>query len=281
MKIINSYNMIIDLFRKMNKKFDLELYKKYTEKISPELYEKLRKDSVGYDFEQEVLPILEQAMREREKLAKINASFSQVVNVNLTKIKEIVKADFPVKIVLYLGLCNGAGWATTLDGESTILLGVEKMIELGWCNEEVVGGLVYHELGHVWHETVWTMNQPTNSNREKYIVQLYQEGIAMYFEELCAGDLITLHGSKGSWWVWCTEHKQVLNQEYLRRLRKNECAQDFFGDWCSYKGNSNIGYFLGYELIVHLAKKYALLELANLSIKTVYDEFIEYVECHS
>ena len=278
MKIINSYNEIIDLFCEMGGKFDLELYKNYTEKISPELYEKLRTDSSGYDFEQEVLPVLEQAMKERDKLARINDSFSQVINVSLANVKEIICTEFPVKIVLYLGLCNGAGWATTLDGEPTILLGVEKMIELDWCDEVSVGGLVYHELGHIWHEAVGTMNQPTNSVQEKYIAQLYQEGIAMYFEKLCVGVFITLHGSEDSWWLWCTDHKQVLNQEYLRRLRENACAQDFFGDWCSYLGKSNIGYFLGYEFIACLAKKYSLLELANLDIKTVYNEFARYVE---
>ena len=278
MKIINSYDEIINLLCEMNGEYDLELYKKYTKKISPELYDKLRIDSSSYDFEQEVLPILEQAMKEREKLAKINDSFSQVVNVNLAHVKEIIGIDLPVKIVLYLGLCNGAGWATTLDGEPTILLGVEKMIEFGWCDEEDVGGLVYHELGHIWHEAVGTMNQPTNSVREKYIVQLYQEGIAMYFEQLCAGYFITLHRREEPWWSWCTKHKHELNQEYLRRLRENACAQDFFGDWCSYCGKSNIGYFLDYEFIAHLAEKYSLLELANLDIKTVYDEFIRYVE---
>jgi len=262
----------------MGGKFDMALYQAYTKTISPTLFDVLTADSSGYDFEKEVLPILELAMNRPEKLAQINDAFERVVKVNLAKVKDIIGEEIPVKVILYLGLCNGAGWAMTLDDEPTILLGVEKMIELDWCDDHGVGGLVYHELGHIWHAAVGTMKQSTNTVQEKYISQLYQEGIAMHFERLCVGDVITLQGSSGDWWSWCNANKQALNEEYLHRLRADESCQDFFGDWCEYLGKSNLGYFLGYEFINHLAKRYNLLELANFDIKTVYDEFVNYIE---
>ena len=33
-------------------------------------------------------------------------------------------------IVLYIGLCNGAGWVTKLREKTTVLLGIEKITEL-------------------------------------------------------------------------------------------------------------------------------------------------------
>ena len=35
-----------------------------------------------------------------------------------------------VEIVLYLGLCNGAGWVVTIDNKTYCLLGIEKILEL-------------------------------------------------------------------------------------------------------------------------------------------------------
>jgi len=53
---------------------------------------------------------------------------------------------------------------------------------------------------------------------------------------------------------------------------------DFFGDWCAYLRKSNLGYFLGYEFINHLAKRHNLSELANFDIQTVYEEFVVHVK---
>ena len=278
MKIINSYNEIMELFQVMDGQFDLELYKKYTKTITPSLFEKLWDDCQDYDFEQDVVPIMELAMNSLTKLTAINDSFNEVVKINLARVQEVAGVEFPVQVLLYLGLCNGAGWATTLDDEPIIMLGVEKMIELDWVSVESVGGLIYHELGHIWHAAIGTMNQSTNGVHEEYLAQLYNEGIAMYFEQLCAGDYDKWSESKGDWWRWCMIHQNEVASEYIRRLDANESCQDFFGDWCSYMGQSNIGYFLGYQLIDHLAQKYSLLELANLTIKTVADEFVAYVK---
>lgn len=278
MKIINSYEEIIAIFTKMDGKFDLNLYREYANSISPTLFEKVYDDCQDYDFDAEVVPVMEDAMRKVDKLNEINASFNQMVNVNLARVTEIANVEFPVQIILYLGLCNGAGWATTLDGKPAVLLGVEKMIELDWCDVNSVGSLVYHELGHIWHAEVGTMNQATNGVKEEYLSQLYQEGIAMYFEILCVGDYESWSASKGDWWQWCLAHEQEIAHEYLRRLNTNESCQGFFGDWCSYMGQSNLGYFLGYRLIDHLSPKYTMLELANLTLETVADEFTTYVE---
>ena len=57
-------------------------------------------------------------------------------------------------IILYLGLCNGAGWATSLDGRDAVLLGIEKIIELNWQDESAMQALIFHEIGHIWHKNL-------------------------------------------------------------------------------------------------------------------------------
>ena len=61
-----------------------------------------------------------------------------------------------VTVVLYLGLCNAAGWVTFLGGKKVVLLGVEKVLELNWDSEEKLKALLYHEIGHIWHEIYGT-----------------------------------------------------------------------------------------------------------------------------
>jgi hypothetical protein len=122
--------------------------------------------------------------------------------------------------------------------------------------------------GRQWH---------VNSICDKYILQLYQEGVAMYFEQLVTGDPDRYHQSGGDWLEWCRAYEYGLNAEYLRRLEFGESCQDFFGDWCGFLGHSDTGYFIGGEFVKALAKKHTLTELACLSLPMVYEEFEKYV----
>jgi hypothetical protein len=57
-----------------------------------------------------------------------------------------------VVLVIYVGLENGAGWVTTLQGKPAVLLGLESIAECGWTDPQTLAGLVAHELGHVIHQ---------------------------------------------------------------------------------------------------------------------------------
>ena len=276
MKIIDTYTEIVALFDRMGDTFDLTLWESYIASISDELVNKLKEDSSGYDFQRQILPVINQAMKEREKLKTAHTSFHASIKDLENRLEKITGTKMQVDILFYLGLCNGAGWATKLENKPAVLLGVEKIIELDWYSEKAMAALIYHELGHVWHDSMGYLHQKTSSTREKYILQLYQEGIAMYFEQLVLNDLTYYHQRKGDWADWCHANKHELNKEYLELLKANESAQDFFGDWCAYKGYSDVGYFIGCEFIKHLAEKLSLRELATLDLNTVYKEFSEY-----
>lgn len=277
MKIIDTYPEIIALLDKMGDTVDMSLHESYVRQILDGLCEKVKNDATIYDFDKDILPILDLTIRNREKLKKAHDSFLEVVQDLSERIEAAIGMDLDVDIILYLGLCNGAGWVTKLNTRPTVLLGIEKIIELKWHELVEMRGLIYHELGHVWHMSVGAIFEEFESERERYILQLYQEGIAMYFEQLMAGDFNYYHQDKNGWLDWCLSNKHELNVEYMRRLEADESAQDFFGDWCDYKGRSDVGYFLGCEFVKAMSEEYPFSKLLRLDVCTVYEEFQRYV----
>ena len=53
------------------------------------------------------------------------------------RIRSVFVKALDAKIILLLGLCNGTGWATTLNGRPTVLLGIEKIVALHWFSEHL------------------------------------------------------------------------------------------------------------------------------------------------
>lgn len=255
MRIIDTYDDILSLFQNSKHHFNKELWQIYVNKISIELSAMCLKDSSSYDFQKDVLPVLEHAMNSGERLEKLHNSFVHATDGLNRRIIETFDTELEVDIILYFGLCNGAGWVTELDNKIVILLGVEKIIELGWCDTKSLIALIYHELGHVLHETFGTLFFDAKTTAEKSLWQLYQEGVAMYYEQALLSDFTHYHQNKNGWLSWCCENKTGLFHEYKRRVDSGESTQDFFGDWCSYKGDSDVGYYLGCELVKALSKK--------------------------
>lgn len=272
MKIINTCDKIKSVFADG---FTIDLWRKYAVEISQELPSKCEKDAKSYDFNKDVLPVLENTLN-NEKIDFVSRNFQIVIdtlNDNFTKLFD-KKPD--INIVLYLGLCNGAGWATTLDGKNTVLLGVEKIIELNWGDETNMRALILHEIGHLWHKLNGNLHIPEYTKRRKGIAQLYCEGVAMVCEHILCGDNDFYHQNKDGWLDWCYKNENKIKREYLRRLDNKESVQDFFGDWCSYNGHSDVGYFLGCRFVEHLMKTHSLKEIANMKYSVLNNAFSEF-----
>lgn len=276
MNIIDTYNNLMAAIDNMNGVFDLSIWEAYAKNISQHLPDKLRNDSISYDFSKDVAPVIHNAINSRESLQELHDSFlDTTANLN-ERFIEIFGIDLPVDIILYLGLCNGAGWATMVDNRKTVLLGIEKIIELNWFDKKTMAALIYHELGHIWHDMVGTLHRESKTNGEESAWQLYAEGVAMYCEQLLTGDFSGYHQDKNGWLAWCEANKKMLFQEFVRRVKSNENTQDFFGDWRSYKDYSDVGYFLGCEFIKSLTKNHSINEIANFDINKVYDILINH-----
>ena len=74
-------------------------------------------------------------------LETLHTSFVRVTNGLNQRIIDCFAHELEIDIVLYLGLCNAAGWVTNINGRDVILLGIEKILELSWYDEDSMYGL--------------------------------------------------------------------------------------------------------------------------------------------
>lgn len=277
MRLWNTCESIVRQFS--GRAFDLTAWREYAAQLSPELPAKCEEDAAMYDFGRDVLPVITAALENRDKLTQVRASFEAVAAELEERVHCLFGSREPeMTILLYLGLCNGAGWATTLDGRDAVLLGIEKIIELDWCDFEKLRALIYHEVGHIWHKTAGCLDFPVAGQREQSILQLYQEGVAMVCEQLLCGDDNYYHQDRNGWLAWCRKGEIGIRREYLNRLNAGKSTQDFFGDWCSYNGHADVGYFLGCQFVRDLLKHYSLEEVAALPYAVLDMAFERYAK---
>lgn len=262
--IIDTYTEIEKLFS--HGSFDLAQWTRYAGGISEALPQMLTDDIASYDFERQVRPVLEHLFNHREAAEAAHASFLKAIDGLNEKCEGLPYGTLNSAVIFYMGLCNAAGRATELLGRPTILLGIEKIVELDWTDEKSMAALVFHELGHHWHFQNRYVKTELETQREKALWQLYTEGVAMYFEQLLCGDPNYYHQDRDGWLNWCEENKREIARAYLGRVRRDESIQDFFGDWCSFQGHADAGYYLGAQVVSHIRQTCGTETLLNLSL---------------
>ena len=175
-------------------------------------------------------------------------------------------------VILYLGLGNAAGWATTIKNQKVVLIGLEKIIELGWYNESDIQDLIYHELGHIYH-SLFEHKELFMNKKKQAVQQLYREGIAMVFEQTLCDDISRYHQNVDDWLNWCIDNDKLIKAEYLKKIQNKENVQNFFGDWCGFMGHSDVGYYLGTAFVRFLIKDYSLQEIASMKLSALLKHF--------
>lgn len=279
-RIIDTILQVGSLFD--NKIFNIEKWEIYINSIydkSADLFKNDLKEyleSGNYSYEKDILPIINDVYG-HTSLKTLQDSFYKVTDGLNERIKNCFEHELDVDIVLYLGLCNGAGWVTKINGQDVILLGIEKILELDWCDEDSMYGLIYHELGHVYHNQYGVFEQQSNENGKNFVWQLFTEGIAMYFEQVLVGDFTYYHQNKDGWLDWCDEHfMQILKDFYSDLPSMTRFNQRYFGDWINYYGKSDVGYYLGVKFVQYLCVKFSFEQLIKLSIDEIYREFFTF-----
>ena len=268
MKIIDTFSEIMGCYR--DKVFQMAYWEKYAESILPGLSDKIKKDTEGCDFQNDILPVVNYVAHNYDKLESAHRSFLLLTDGLQEKMRNILHTDPDVSVIFYLGLCSGAGWATELDGKPLVLLGVEKIIELSWYDKSDMAGLIYHELGHIWHNHMRKKTIEPFQNQALW--QLYREGTAMYMEQLLMEDYNFYHQDDGMWLNFCQTNRNELFKAYLERVINGESTSDFFGDRNHYNGISDIGYYLGCETVKELAASRSLYQTANLTDTDILDQ---------
>lgn len=281
-KIIDTFAKINDLFE--DGKFILDKWKTYMNSIYGNAANFVIDDmkecfgSGDYVYEKDILPIIT-AVYKHADLEILHSSFCKVTEGLNKKVNDCFGNEVDMDIVFYVGLCNGAGWVTNINGRDVILLGVEKILELNWLDEASMCGLIYHELGHVYHTQYGDFNQQSDISEQNFVWQLFTEGIAMYFEQILVNDFNYYHQDKNGWLKWCDNHFEQILADFHKDLEAmTKCNQRYFGDWVSYNGKGDVGYYLGTKFVQRLNEKYSFEELINMKIGRVHQEFISFAE---
>jgi len=252
--------------------FEVKSWIQYADSILSGLSLKCINDSISYSFDRDILPTIIQALNSYDRLECLKTLFDQIESELMRSIHILFDSEPDVLIILYLGLCNGAGWVTQIGKQRVILLGAEKILELNWDTETKLKGLIFHELGHIWHECKGIARFHGEYLKEKAILQLYREGIAMVCEQILCHDECYYHQGE-EWAEWCKDNLFEIRKEYWKRIENEKSVQDFFGDWNDYKGYPDTGYYLGAQFIRYLMCKQSFDRIASLPYQELYEEF--------
>lgn len=216
-RVINAADNLPDYFD--DGRFSLEQWDKYIDTALPrhkgifvrDMQETLRAGAVT--FEGGYLPVLNDALANREARARVISAFRQVTENLDQKVLDAMGKPVDATILLYLGLCNGAGWVIELDSHPYVLLGIEKIIELGWWRDDDMIGLIYHELGHIYQMQYGTLKRSLQGG-DAFLWQLFTEGIAMHFEQRLTGNPAYFHQGKNGWAAWCEANLHSIATDF-------------------------------------------------------------------
>lgn len=281
MNIINTISNIDDIF--ISGHFDLSEWKKYMDLYIPGAKEICLKDMIdcqraGYTWEKDYLPILDGAYNDLGKIDKVVNAFAEVTQNLNDRIYEVFNRTLDVDIYIYLGLCNGAGWVTEVSGKTTILLGIEKIIELGWYDIDSMNALILHELGHVYQKQYGLFKITTNSEKDSFLWQLFTEGVAMVFEQEILGNFNYFHQDKDNWRNWCESNIELIIRSFCDDLNTmTRDNQRYFGDWVSFENHSDVGYYLGTRFVRFMMKDNSFDSIINYGLDKIKEEFDRFI----
>lgn len=281
MRIINAAESMHLCFE--GEKFDISRWKKYMDTCAPGAKQKCLDDmqeclNAGYTWEKDYLPVLNGVMINREKREEVIRSFCTVTQNLENRILSVFGKNVDADIVLYLGLCCGAGWVTQINQRVTILLGIEKIVELDWCSVDAMNGLILHELGHVYQAQHGVISIDASKNRERYLWQLFTEGVAMVFEQEMVGNRAYFHQDRDGWKEWCEQNEAKIASAFYRELDgMTREKQQFFGDWVCFEGMPDVGYYLGARLVRFLMNKASFEQIIACNINDIEKAYSAYL----
>lgn len=282
MIVINTAAALLSVFEAG--RFNLEKWKAYMDAFVPGAKELCLGDLAdcihgGFSWEKDYLPVLESVFRDTKKREETIRSFSRVTQGLDEKIVSRFGQTVDVAIVLYLGLCNGAGWVTPVNGNISILLGIEKIMELNWCDEQAMTGLIVHELGHVYQAQYGILHRQTDPGSDHFLWQLFTEGVAMVFEQEIVGDPAYYHQDRDGWKAWCDSHAAYIRQSFRNDLTTmTPQNQRYFGDWVRLDGHGDTGYYLGTRFVRYLMRFSTFDRIIGYDIEAVkagFDAFLD------
>lgn len=234
----------------------------------------------GFTWEKDFLPVLNKVCSDLESREQTVREFHEITDGLDERIIAAFGRTVDVELILYLGLCNGAGWVTEIGGKTVVLLGIEKIIELGWYDRESMIGLIVHELGHVYQAQYGVLQRETESTRQHFLWQLFTEGIAMVFEQEVVGNREYFHQDRDGWKEWCDGSLNLIKESFDKDLDvMTDDNQRYFGDWVKFNGYGDTGYYLGTKFVRFLLTKDSFDNLVKYDIDEVAAGYERFMAC--
>lgn len=280
MRIIDTSVEMLNAFS--SQQFDLAKWEAYADRLLPGLKPQCLADmneciKGGFSWETDFLPVLNAVFIEHRKRVRTISIFHKITDHLDDQIISSFGKSIDADIVLYLGLCNGAGWVTKINGVLTILMGIEKIMELNWNDPLRMKSLILHELGHAYQAQYGVLERQFSSSQDEFLWQLFTEGIAMAFEQMVMKDPDYYHQDRNGWAGWCKAHLRVIANSFQADLQTmTRGNQRYFGDWVSFHGHPDTGYFLGTQFVKYLSDDHELDEMINWDMDSVREGFAQF-----
>ena len=282
MNVLNTSAEMLSAFD--SEGFNIEKWKSYMDVSIPGAKEMCLDDlketiNAGFSWEDDFLPVLNAVILDKEKRDLTIELFNSITEHLNERIINVFHKTVDVNLILYLGLCNGAGWVTPVDGKPSVLFGIEKIMELNWCDKKSMTGLVFHELGHVYQDQYGILHREFELSSDRFLWQLFTEGIAMVFEQEIVGDPEYFHQDNNGWKSWCDEHAELIKQSFNDDINSmTSYNQRYFGDWVSFNGYGDTGYYLGARFVRFLLKHDSFDRMLLYGIQEVNDGFERFLQ---
>jgi len=266
--------------------FSLQKWEEYMEMTIPHVKNMCLSDmqesvSVEYSWQGYYLPVLNGVIQDKEEFEKAVEVFKCITDGLEQKIIKRFGKSLNVDIVLYLGLCNGAGWVEEINEKRLVLLGIEKILELKWNNIDDMTGLILHELGHAYQAEYGVLSRQFEKTSDHFLWQLFTEGIAMVFEQELVNDSSYFHQEKGGWKTWCDQNISRIASDFESDYQTMTFDnQRYFGDWVHYKEHCDVGYYLGARFVRFILEKDEFDNIISYDIDEVKNLFLEFVHLY-
>jgi hypothetical protein len=268
-------------FKDLNEQ--IKLWQTFYMKKYPELLNKQVQnyEEENIDWREAAKKIFPRLPQHFQLLRKARDNILGVCRSIYVRALKMLKLDFGIVFVIYVGVGCGAGWATTYSGQPTVLLGLENIAEEKWYTKNKLEGLISHEIGHLAHMKWRNEWRKFEKAEQDPLFQLYSEGFAQRCEHVVLGRETWHMAQDKEWLVWCEQNKRWLAKEFLKRLEKQVSVNDFFGSWLNIQGRAQTGYFLGHAFICELEKTCGLKEIALFNVEKVKALGMQYLKCIS
>ncbi len=274
-EILDFFNHFIDFWEGFKSKpinLQVKLWKREYLSNNKDLVDKLIKnyEDDGFDWRdialKKIFPNLSVRLPLMKKAYK---NLKPSIKPVFEKALKIMGLNFDVKFVIYVGIGNGAGWATRFRGSRACLFGLENIAELGWIETNDLMPLIAHELGHLIHHE-WREEENLRSESTSPYWSLYEEGFAQYCEHLIM-ERNSWHQAKHerNWLAWCIANKPVLAYKFMENVGEKRPNKEFFGSWYDISGVKFTGYYIGHELIRKWETDYTIKEICLFPLEKI------------